>query len=128
MNSEYGLPEGNRIVYVKNLREEMLREDAQAVYAQNLESEINRVGRGKFRDVFLSLLSGEEYILNPEEVFIGDQNGFMEVYHQELKTFHLKMYERYLHIADPALVARNISHLGEEDIPKTQLLENLRSQ
>lgn len=89
-------------------------------------SEIERVGMAKFSEIFYGIVEKQKYTVNPEEFFSGDPN-FDEIYMKLLKEFHLSLFRAFLPHAKPEQFAGPLSCLGEHDLPKKQLLEELDS-
>lgn len=91
-----------------------------------LRAEMERLGMEKFSKVFCNVLSEEKEVLNPEELFRGEE--FKKVYMKHLRAFHLAVYREFLPQANQyerEQFALIFSVMLERDLPKGKILDAL---
>lgn len=97
---------------------------AQNEDAEKIFEEIERVGLQKFTEIFLDVLSKEDWVLNPEELLHTDKS-FNEVYSKHLRNFHLSVYREFMPQMNPSFFVRNFAALSTRDLPKEKIYEEL---
>ena len=95
-----------------------------SIYFDDRKNEIHRVGQEKFTEVFLDVLSKEDWVFNPEELLHTDK-GFNEVYSKHLRDFHLSVYREFMPQMNSFLFAQCFAALSARDLPKDKIYEEL---